>query len=442
MTHSRKVADQLELARSANREGDQARADTIFAGVLEADPQSFEALTHLGQRAFAAGRLEAALDLLGRAYRVRPADSNACKNLGAAFRAAGHQQMAVDMLHEAVRLDPDSFVARLLYGAACEDIGRTHDALSAYFGALNTAQRLGRWLNDATTAPMLRTLVAHAIRTVDVGRARLFDSSLAPMRERFGAAALTRVEKALAIYLGSIPADYADPRQKPVFLYFPDIPSQPWFERSLFPWYEEFESRFPAIRRELDAVLDDEAAFAAFIRARPDMKMENYLSNSRGPAKWDGYFFYDHGDRFEENCRRCPDTAAALDSVPLVRLPAHAPECLYSKLTAGSHIHPHHGVTNTRVTSHLPLIVPGNGALRVGGEDHVWQEGRCITFDDTFLHEAWNYSDQTRVVLLFDVWNPHLTEAEVAACTQLVMDIGDFNREALLAPPMQEAGHA
>lgn len=442
MTDANEAADQLELARIASREGDWIRADTIFARILETDPQSFEATTHLGQRALGAGRLEVALDLLGRAYRLRPTEPHACKNLGTAFRAAGHNEMAIDLLREAVRLDPEFFVAQLQYGAACEDIGRTHDALAAYFGALTTAQRLGRWLNDATTAPALRTLVAHAIRTIDLGRAQLFDNSLAPLRKRFGAAAMTRVEKSLAIYLGSIPADYADPRQKPSFLYFPDIPSQPWFERSLFPWYEEFESRAPAIRLELDAVLDDEAAFAAFIKARPDKNMEEYLSNTRGPAKWDGYFFYDHGDRFEENCRRCPNTAAALDSVPLVRLPAHAPECLYSKLTAGSHIRPHRGVTNTRVVTHLPLIVPGNGALRVGGEDHAWQEGRCITFDDTFLHEAWNFSDQTRVVLIFDVWNPHMTEAEVAACTQLVMDIGDFNRKAMIGAPMLETGHA
>ena len=124
----------------------------------------------------------------------------------------------------------------------------------------------------------------------------------------------------------------------------------------------------------------------------------------------------------------------------MVRLPAHAPECLFSKLTAGSHIRPHRGVTNTRLVTHLPLIVPGNGALRVGGEDHVWQQGRCITFDDTFLHEAWNFSDHTRVVLLFDVWNPHMTEAEVAACSQLVLAISGFNREAMLGAPMQETG--
>ena len=46
------------------------------------------------------------------------------------------------------------------------------------------------------------------------------------------------------------------------------------------------------------------------------------------------------------------------------------------------------------------------------------------------------------MVLLFDVWNPHMSEAEVAACSQLVMDISDFNRAAELVSPMRETGQA
>ena len=34
------------------------------------------------------------------------------------------------------------------------------------------------------------------------------------------------------------------------------------------------------------------------------------------------------------------------------------------------------------------------------------KQDRCVTFDDTFLHEAWNRTDQRRVVLILDTWNP------------------------------------
>jgi hypothetical protein len=35
-------------------------------------------------------------------------------------------------------------------------------------------------------------------------------------------------------------------------------------------------------------------------------------------------------------------------------------------------------------------------------------------FDDTIEHEAWNRSGETRVILLFEIWRPELTESERA----------------------------
>jgi len=78
--------------------------------------------------------------------------------------------------------------------------------------------------------------------------------------------------------------------------------------------------------------------------------------------------------------------------------------------------------------------VPSDCALRVAGQIHSWREGSCVTFDDTFEHEAWNRSPFTRVVLILDSWNPDLTEAERAAVTDLVEAIGDFTRRASWPP--------
>ncbi len=74
--------------------------------------------------------------------------------------------------------------------------------------------------------------------------------------------------------------------------------------------------------------------------------------------------------------------------------------------------------------------MPRDCALNVGGEIHVWQEGKVVVFDDTYEHEAWNRSEDTRVVLIFDLWNPYLTESEQAAVTDVVAAVGDL-REAI-----------
>jgi aspartate beta-hydroxylase len=119
---------------------------------------------------------------------------------------------------------------------------------------------------------------------------------------------------------------------------------------------------------------------------------------------------------------------AALEASPLNRVADHSPEALYSVLTPGAHIPPHTGVINVRLVVHLPLIVPADCGIRVGSETRSWEEGRCIVFDDTYEHEAWNKSGQTRVVLIFDVWNPNLTVAEREAMQAAVEALGRFNR--------------
>ena len=89
-----------------------------------------------------------------------------------------------------------------------------------------------------------------------------------------------------------------------------------------------------------------------------------------------------------------------------------APAVLFSLLKPGAHIPPHTGMLNVRYICHLPLIVPPDCSFRVGERTVAWQEGKLIAFDDTVEHEARNASSEDRLVLIFDVWNPHLSEAE------------------------------
>jgi hypothetical protein len=47
-------------------------------------------------------------------------------------------------------------------------------------------------------------------------------------------------------------------------------------------------------------------------------------------------------------------------------------------------------------------------------------------FDDTIEHEAWNDSDEIRVILIFDIWNPLLTEAERDMVRALTVAVGNY----------------
>lgn len=418
-----------DKARTQWRNGDTLLAEQSYMRLLEAAPDDIEALQFLANEHLARGETSRAIELLTAAHRAQPDDPVTLHRLGVAQIAGRDFEGAVHSLRHSLQSAPDMFVARLHLGMALEQLGQSHEALVACFSAINTAQAKGRWLSDATTAPGLRETVKRTMTYVDAGRIRLFNEVLEPLRQRYGDSELARVRECLAIYLNAQPANLPDPRQKPKFLYFPGIPSQPYYPRECFPWHAELEARTTLIRDELQAVLSHAQDLETFLKFNsPDDAAAYLRSSGSQEAGWDAYFFYRHGTRYDTQCARCPQTSALLDALPLVRIRDHAPETLYSVLRPGTHILPHRGVTNTRLVTHLPLIVPPDCALRVGGDIHTWQEGRCVTFDDTFEHEAWNNSDQTRVVLILDSWNPDLSEAERAAVTDLVEAIGDFNR--------------
>jgi aspartate beta-hydroxylase len=416
------------IARQHAQRGDLDAAEKSFLSLLDRQPQDVEALTFVADRQSARGEHEAAIQRLRVAVQVQRAEPAIWVQLASAQLATGDFAAAAANFQCALSLAPRMFVARLQLGIALEQLGQSYEALKAYFMAIESARALGRWLDDATTAPALRHLVKYAVNYANAGRHDLFRRALDPLRERYGSAELTRVERSLAIYFFDQPANIPDPRQKPKFLYFPDIASQPYYPRKHFPWLEALEAATATVRDELRAVLA-EGSLEAFLGDTPAPAGQGMLrsSSDQEPA-WDAYFFYRHGERYDEHCARCPQTTALLDTLPLVRIRDHAPETLFSVLSPGTHILPHTGVTNTRLVTHLPLIVPPDCAIRVGGVEHVWQEGRCVTFDDTYEHEAWNRSEQTRVVLILDSWHPDLSEVERAAVTDLVEAIGDFNQ--------------
>jgi aspartate beta-hydroxylase len=413
-------------------------AEAVYRDILADAPDTPEALNFVAMCALSRGEFAIAQRDLEQAARVNPTEPEIWKNLGIVHLAQHGFGDALDAFDRALGIEPVHFAARLHRGAALEQLGRVDDATAAYFGALVAAQTHGKWRNDLSTPPGLRPAVKHAIAFVEAHRRRIFMGLLQPLREQYGADALTRVEQGLAIYLGDRPANYPDPRQSCKFFYVPGLRATPYYERELFPWHAELEKHTDTIRDELRGVLDQPIGVEPFLGTNDNtlLKEQNLLDGTRGEAQWNSFFFHRHGEVFEQNARRCPRTTEILSMLPLVHIRGHAPEVLFSILSPGSHILKHHGVTNTLLVTHLPLIIPEDCAISVGGVEHAWQEGRCVTFDDTFEHEAWNRSDKVRAVMILDSWHPDLTEAERDAIALLVGGIGDFNAAAKVdAPP-------
>jgi aspartyl/asparaginyl beta-hydroxylase (cupin superfamily) len=112
--------------------------------------------------------------------------------------------------------------------------------------------------------------------------------------------------------------------------------------------------------------------------------------------------------------------------LPLCDICGYAPVAYFSVLQPRTRLPAHTGTTNTRSIVHLPLIIPERCGFRVGSQVRAWEAGKAWVFDDTLEHEAWNDSDQTRIILIFDIWNPLLTDAERDLVRALTIGVGRY----------------
>jgi aspartyl/asparaginyl beta-hydroxylase (cupin superfamily) len=195
-------------------------------------------------------------------------------------------------------------------------------------------------------------------------------------------------------------------------LLVPRLPAIPFFERAQFPWVEALETHTAEITREMRAVhAAAQEDFRPYIAYAPGVPV-NQWQDLNHSTRWSSYFLWQHGNAVEAHQRACPKTTAALEAIGMADVGGLCPNAMFSALAPHTAIPPHHGETNARLVVHLPLVVPDNCRYRVGFEHRRWKVGEVLIFDDSIEHEARNDSDELRVVLIFDVWNPLISEAE------------------------------
>lgn len=185
-----------------------------------------------------------------------------------------------------------------------------------------------------------------------------------------------------------------------------------------------------SIRAELASVLvSDQSGLEPYVAYPDGVPLDQWRELNRS-RRWSAYFLWNQGAAQSGHLARCPRTAQALQAAPRCEIAQHGPNVFFSILEPHTRIPPHTGVTNARLTVHLPLIVPPGCGFRVGGETREWIPGRAWVFDDTIEHEAWNDSDQVRTILICDVWNPRLSADEQATIAALMAAMDAFNQAA------------
>lgn len=395
----------LQQAVEARRQGRLTDADVVLAQALAREPSEPQALNLRGLIALDRRDFTAARSHFQAAATADPKEAALWMNVASAERGLDSADGERAALDQALAIDQRNLMAQIRLAQLQQRLGETGDAADSWGKVLALTVGLG------DIPPALVETLEEARRFVadhKAGFAAFIEAGVADRllsanetTQRRFQACLDREFGRRTIYQNQCSG-----------LHYPFLPADEYFDRLHFPWMAALEAQTDVIRAEFLALIKGNGATVRPYVQQDAGTPQNKWTALDGSLDWGAAFLWEYGVRNEAVCAACPQTVAALEALPRADIPGRAPSAFFSLLKPRSHIPAHSGVTNTRAIVHLPLIVPPGCRFRVGGETRVWEEGVAFAFDDTIDHEAWNDSDHLRVVLIFDIWNPHLSLEE------------------------------
>lgn len=312
---------------------------------------------------------------------------------------------------EAFREDPTNAPLALFAGAALDRAGREEEAVAiwTYGEDVNPALR-SVWRDPAAQGEMRD----HSKRADEAIR-RHFTGLHHQIVNNAGGAEIDRVRNGIWAHYATAPFDYKQPLQRPEIFYMPDLDPKSVYQNDEISFAKELDAAYADIRAEWEAALAANVKQFPYV---PESTQRSVWDELGGKMDWSALYLHFNASVTDE-ANHFPKTLQALENVPLVKRDGVPLETFFSRLIPGTKIPPHFGLTNTRLTMHYPVRIPSDCAIRVGEEMCSWQEGKLIGFDDSYEHEAWNKSQDDRVVMIFETHHPDLSLAEIDAIEKI-----------------------
>lgn len=374
------------------------------------DRARLEAMVHAAATALQAGNHAEARRLLEQVMAATRGNIQIWLMLAIAARGMADWPAAEQAAERVLASDPQNIRSLIVKGDARAALADPRGATRFYDQAVKLAE--GRAMPGDLTAEVARA------RDASQGFATAFRRQLDAGLAAAAIPRSRRFQHALDLLFG----EKQIYQQQPKMFYFPELPQRQFYEREEFDWVSALEAQTAEIRAELDRILADRSGFRPYLVTDPNSPRKEFHGLNDNPD-WSSLYLHENGEAVAANVARAPVTYAAMRALPLCRITTRAPTIMFSLLKGGARIPAHTGMLNTRLICHLPLVVPPGCGFRVGNEVREWEVGKLLIFDDTIEHEAWNDSDQDRVVLIFDVWRPELTADERIAVEAIFAEI-------------------
>ena len=122
----------LQEAVGLHRQGRLREAEKLYARVLKAAPDNFDALHLLGSLKAQSGQMGEAMRLITAALKINPRASDALVNLANVLHALKRDAEALDCLDKALAINPHDLQALAKRGAALLTLNRPQEALASF----------------------------------------------------------------------------------------------------------------------------------------------------------------------------------------------------------------------------------------------------------------------------------------------------------------------
>ena len=399
-----------------------AEALKLIEMALARAPEQPIVLNAAGGHMYRAGDAGRARELYQRALALDSTSKVLWLNLAAACRTLRDTEAEAAAIDKALAIEPRYLPALLQKGDLLERLGNRRAAATSYVDALAAL------VSGAPVPKGAEPVLRHAQEVVQANARELeafLEQQVEPIRRHHSSAAQQRYDACRDLFLGKRRAYASLPKG---FL-FPYLPAIEFFPREDFSWLDVLEAATDDIASEAQSALRQaHAEFKPYVDFPPGTPTDQWepLNHS---LDWSVYSLWHDAKPIQEHIARCPKTAAALGEIPVCDIPDHAPSVYFSVLKPHTHLPAHTGTTNTRCVVHLPLVIPSACRFRVGSQTRAWERGKAWVFDDSIEHEAWNDSDEVRIILIFDIWNPLLSAAERDLVRAFTVALGRYYGE-------------
>lgn len=349
------------------------------------------------------GDLAGAATLLEQALEGADAAAPLWLRLAGLRRALNQPRRSLDAVHRALAAAPLDFMALAMRASLLERMGDSEAGL-AWDHAL--AQK-----PEGELPPVVAQMIAAGEQVRDRW-AEARSQALAGAAQRAAGDASPDDQARLDRFRTNILRKTGVYHSEPMHYHYPGLSEREYHPRHRFPWLATIEAASAEIRAEMEGLLRSERAeLAPYLQYSDHEPLAQWAGLNRNPD-WTAIHLIRNGQRVDANADLCPRTMELLGAIGQPDIPGASPTAMFSLLAPHTTIPPHNGVNNSRLLCHLPLVVPEGCWFRVGAETRYWREGEAFVFDDTIEHEASNPSGLLRVVMIFDLWHPDLSDAE------------------------------